>query len=116
MKIKEIPQSSLKGLKTYSLKDRKSKVSLKDFKFTKRGHVSISPSVDMSLRVTPEQAKEIKIGDRVVIKAEMNCVPKITLLPCQYKLFCPQSYGAPFGELHYTTYSCTINSKTYKPG
>ena len=31
MKIKEIPQSSLKGLKTYSLKDRKSKVSLKDF-------------------------------------------------------------------------------------
>ena len=31
MKIKEIPQSALKGLKTYSLKDRKSKVSLKDF-------------------------------------------------------------------------------------
>ncbi len=31
MKIKEISQSSLKRLKTYSLKDRKSKVSLKDF-------------------------------------------------------------------------------------
>ncbi len=31
MKIKEIPRSALKGLKTYSLKDRKSKVSLEDF-------------------------------------------------------------------------------------
>lgn len=31
MKIKEIPKSALKGLKTYSLKDRKSKISLKDF-------------------------------------------------------------------------------------
>ncbi|MFH0788754.1 MAG: hypothetical protein V2B13_14230 [Pseudomonadota bacterium] len=31
MKLKNIPQSALKGLKTYSLKDRKSKVSLEDF-------------------------------------------------------------------------------------
>jgi hypothetical protein len=31
MKIKEIPRSDLKRLKTYSLKDRKSKVGLKDF-------------------------------------------------------------------------------------
>jgi hypothetical protein len=31
MKIKEIPRSTLKSLKTYSLKNRKSKVSLKDF-------------------------------------------------------------------------------------
>jgi hypothetical protein len=31
MKIKEIPRSDLKKLKTYSLKDRKSKVGLKDF-------------------------------------------------------------------------------------
>jgi hypothetical protein len=31
MKIKEIPSSALKGLKTYSLEDRKSKVGLKDF-------------------------------------------------------------------------------------
>lgn len=31
MKLKGIPRSALKGLKTYSLKDRKSKVSLDDF-------------------------------------------------------------------------------------
>jgi len=31
MKIKEIPRSALKGLKTYSLKERKSKVSMEDF-------------------------------------------------------------------------------------
>ena len=107
--VEDITMDSEKSLAT---------VTLKDFKFTKRGHIGIKPSPILTLHMTLEQAKEIKKGDRVVIKADMSFFPTYTLSFLQYKLYLPQSQPgeSSLGELRYKSCSCTIKSKIFQPG